>query len=277
MTDIHAFGQTCKFFHRIAGKYFEWKYKRVVGSVYNDSMSVHWKDLDGFNEFTKRLSFYSNSPEASFLYALANRISPIEIEIVNTSSTDLDISRLEKMLSKVEMLKFSNLYVSDEFMESFLKLCTNSLKRLSIDKSTGYGWMHHKYVKLQHLALNEFNSSNELIEFFERNPNVRSFSTVAANILRFQKEFMASTIELDDLTVLNSIDIDAISNALIDLYKRKFFKRLHFITDTEKHLVDLPGLTTLHVGTYDYIKMPDLPTVTSLVFQVRATVPIAFY
>lgn len=268
VTDLHSFGQTCKFFHRIAGKYFEWKYKRVLCHVYPESMSVYWKDLDGFNEFAQRLSFYDCDPDKSFLYALANCKLPVFVEIVNARSTELDINRLENMLARVESLKFSNFYVPDEFIESFVKFCAKSLKRLRIDRSAGYGWMHNKYEKLQHLELSEFDSFDELIEFFERNPNVRSFSTIAANILKYRNKLMASNIKLDDLTILRNTDIDVITSTLIDLHQQGLFKRLHFKTETEKHLADLPGLTTLHVDTYNYIKMPDLPTVTGLVFQV---------
>lgn len=268
LDDLHAFGQTCKYFHRIAGEYFKWKYKRVLGDVYDKGMTINWGDFNGFNEFTQRLSFYSRNPDASLLYALTNCKSPREMEIVNGRSSEIDLSRLENMLKNIEILKISNFHVSTEFLESFLQRCAKSLKRLMLDVSLGNSWMNNcTYPQLQHLSLFECDHCDELIKFFEKNPNVRSFATSAALILKNLKEFTDSTMRLDDLTILRNDDIDAITIALNRLYEGGIFKRLHFKTATSKHLIDLPGLSTLHIDTYNYIKMPDLSSVTSIAFQ----------
>lgn len=267
VTDLHSFGQTCKFFHRIAGKYFEWKYRRVLVQVYNETMNFYWKELKGFNEFVQRLSFYDTEPDSSLLYASANCNAPNELKIVNVRSCNLDYNRLENMLASVEVLTFINLFIPDEFLESILEMCATNLRRLTIDKSERCDWMHLKYPKLQHLELCACQSVQELVEFFKSNPNVRSFSAVAEIILEYQRELMASNIELYDLTVVGRTTRGGVSSALIDLHKRGFFKHLHFATYTKRQLEDLPGLTTLDVNTDDYIDIPHLPTVTR--FSIR--------
>ncbi|XP_055304289.1 uncharacterized protein LOC129569475 [Sitodiplosis mosellana] len=267
INDIHSFGQTCTKFYQIVGVYFKWKYKRVLGNVYDDSMTVNWKYLNGFNEFAQRLSFYSREPDRSLLFALANCKSPKEINIVNAHFSELDIQPFESMLSKIEIMRLS-CHLSGEFYESFLGPCAN-LKRLRIDKSPSNGWMRNKYPTLEHLEVYECDPSqdNDLKIFLEQNPNVRSLSTTAELLLRNRVIFMASNFGLDDLTILRVDDIDLISIALIELHQRGFYKRLHFKTDTAKHLDQLLGLATLRVYRYERIKMPHLPTVKTLVFK----------
>ncbi|XP_055301586.1 uncharacterized protein LOC129568076 [Sitodiplosis mosellana] len=266
--DIHSFGQTCTTLYQVAGEYFRWKYRRVLGRVYNDSMTIDWKDLNGFNEFTRRLSFYGCEPDLSLNYALDNCKSAKEMEIVNASSSELDIKSFESMLSKIDIMEIGNFRLSGEFLESFLEPCV-TLRRLSITVSPGNGWLRHKYPKLEHLELFECDPSedNDLKIFFEQNPNVWSFSTTPELLLRNRDMFMASNIDMDDLSIWRVYDIDLIAVALIELYQRGFYKRLHIQITSAEHLAQLPGLDTLNVNTYDYIKMPSLPTVKKLSFQ----------
>lgn len=231
-------------------------------------MTVAWNDLNGFNGFAQRLSFYSCKPEESLLYAMNNCKSAKEMEIVNARSNELDVEPLESMLSKIEIMRISNFHLSAEFFDQFLKPCMK-LRRLSFDTSPKNGWMRWKFPKLEHLQLFECDpvQDDDLITFFEQNPNVQSFSTSAELLLRNKDMFMATNIEFDDLKISRINDIDLIAIAVIDLYHRGFYKKLHIQITSEKHLEQLPGLTTLHVGTYDYIKLPALPTVKTLLFQ----------
>lgn len=267
MEEIHSFGQTCTKFKQLAGEYFRWKYRRVLCHVYNDSMTIAWNDLHGFNEFAERLSFYSCEPEESLLYALNNCKSAKEMEIVNARSSALDVKPFESMLSKIEILGIWNVDLSAEFVDQILETCIK-LKRLSFDRRPNNGWMRPmKFPKLQHLELFECEPAEDLITFFEQNPNVRSFSTSAELLLRNKDMFMATNIELDDLKISRIDDMDLIAIAVIDLYGRGFYKKLHIQITSENHLEQLPGLTTLHIATYDYIKLPSLPTVKTLIFQ----------
>ena len=172
------------------------------------------------------------------------------------------------MFSKIEIMSISNVYLSAEFFDQFLKPCIK-LRRLSFDRSPRNGWMRWKFPELEHLQLYECDPAedDDLITFFEQNPNVRSFSTSAELLLRNKDIFMATNIALDDLEISRIDDIDLIAIAVIDLYHRGFYKKLHIQITSEKHLEQLPGLTTLHVNTYDYIKLPPLPTVKALLFR----------
>lgn len=266
---MHAFGQTCKLFHQLAGKYFQWKYKRVLGHVYFDSITIDWKDLDGFKEFVQRVLFYDSEPDLSLLYALENCKSAKEMEIVNANySLVIDTKPFESMLIQLEKLAVNNIHFSNELFESFMKLCVN-LKHLTVSVSPGNGWMRHKYPKLEHVHLQRCEpcEDKDLRAFFSINTTVKSFTTNGITLLRNHDAFMASNIHFDDLKITRYNDIDTIAIALHDLYQRGFYKRLHFVATTERHLADLPNLVTLYVDTYDYIRMPLLATVTELVFQ----------
>lgn len=272
LADLHAFGQTCKIFQQVTGKYFEWKYKKILFYAYADSITTDWKNrkcLSGFGEFVQRLAFYDREPDASILYAVENCKFIKEMEMVNTSTITLGGKRFENMLANLEILKISNTHFSNETFETLLKLCVN-LKLLKIVESHGTGWMRNKYPKLEHLQLHECepNEDNDLRSFFVNNSNVRNFTTTVEILMRNGAAFMANNIRFDDLTIVTFGDIDAISNVLINLYQRGFYKNLHFATRTAERLADLPALATLCIDTYDYIKIPSLPTVTEFVFRV---------
>lgn len=189
------------------------------------------------------------------------------MELVN-AHTIAGGNPLESMLAKLEILKISNVHFSDKLFELLLKLCVN-LKLLKITESHGSNWMRHKYPKLEHLQLHGCKpcEDKEMVSFLVRNPNVCAFTTTAAVLLRNQEAFIANNIHFDDLTITSFDEIDSTCDALINFHRRGFYKRLHLKTETAKHLADLPGLVTLHIGTDDYIKLPLLTAVTEFTFR----------
>ncbi|XP_031637154.1 uncharacterized protein LOC116349727 [Contarinia nasturtii] len=268
LEELHSFGRTCKHFQRLTGEYFKWKYQNVICHVNDNEKIIQCKKLDGFIPFTQKLAFFRLNPDASFRYVLKNIKSPKSMEIVNARSTNLDLKLMKNNLSNVEVLKFRNSYLDGSFIETFLKLCVR-LKRLTIGPNAGNTWLLHKYPTLQYFKLTDYECdslvNDELMTFFQQNPNVRSFATTEKILFQNRDSFIANNIELDELTILRVDDIDELCVVVNDLYRRGFYKRLHLKTVSTKCLKNMPGLVTLYINTYyNYVEMPQLDGVMEL-------------
>lgn len=268
--DVHAFGQTCTKFYRLAGVYFNWKYQGFEVNTESISIEPHGMKWKGFEEFAARLGVGAWGTRESLLYALDNCKSIRELNIEGIELDMLNNEQFEKWLSKIEILYFNSAFIPEWFFESLLEQCVN-LKRLTVTEIRGTDWMNDKYPKLQHLGFKEIVPSQDIriLEFIKQNPSIRSIS-IDVNILRrCQTMLIENNIQLNDLTIKYSkYEHGSISTMLIDLHQRGIYKRLHIHTESSEVLTALPGLATLnYTGPINYFRLLTLPTVTELRFR----------
>lgn len=125
-------------------------------------------------------------------------------------------------------------------------------------------WLVHEYPTLQHLQLEPRRpfEIGELREFFEKNSNIRSFSTNSGCLWENRNELIKSTIQLEILEVTAmtdfeeyTIDMRQIFSLLHQLYERNFYKRLHmhvkhFDRECSELLGALNGLEKLTISEF---------------------------
>lgn len=234
--DLISIGNTCKRLQNVAGVFYRTMYasKRITGSSYN--LTYH---LSIFRQFIPKLSISGNNLRI-YKYVGTHCKSVKELRLSGCLPEGA-IHSLTEILKWTKVLEMSESFFHEEFHEYILKHCqkfqTLSVKRSdkirdkSIIIGTGNGWLCRKYPTLEHFELTEIYElqRNELITFFQQNPNVRTFSTDSESLWANRHSISASNIKLEKLAIeLTSKDsASLVYNLLLELHENGFFNRLH--------------------------------------------------
>lgn len=179
------------------------------------------------------------------------------------------------MLKNVEVVQLRNCTTDTNLYDFIFVLCKHMKRLLVQDAQLGiskveqpqgieppqhaaeissvrYPWLLMAYSELEHLELmpRYVFEIDELCEFFKLNPNVGSFSTSTQCLWANQRKLLQSNLQLDVLEIkfhYNEMhpNIEAICNLLKQLYKRGFYKKLHFYFHDHKNVNDFQHVFTL--------------------------------
>lgn len=283
MKEIHSFGQTCKAMQQIAGEYFERNFKsseKFSGSdgiytVYSDNNGIVNQRalMSGFNQFINYFSHYYEILEPLRYIKLHSdefkSLNHIYLVCLKLNSTKIQC--LQQLLNRLEVLQIRQCTIDGDFYDCFLKFCGN-LKRIYIQDDLGYildetgnSWLLQAYPQLEHLQLIPRYSFriNELNSFFERNPNVQSFSSSSRCLWENRHELIKSNIKLDKLEIQildnyhrHLINMQSICNLLNEFFKYGFYRRLHlYVKRVDKqcseHVITLQALEMLSIRQFN--------------------------
>lgn len=259
LKDLHSVGQTCRELHKIAGEYFQKNYPAAPIRCENDGIySPMAGQINGFSGFIEKVSIFGSS--TTRLRKISSNCNSIKRLHLDITLTGPKIKSIKQTLGKLDVIEIENFEFTDKLFKRFLKQCTN-LKRLAvrdIHQKSENKWLRRKYTKLEHFELTpwEVFEMEELKEFFEFNPNIKSFSTNANCLWVNRNLFIGSEVELNDLAIeIDSsitIDIGSFCSLLDALHEQNFYKRLHLYIEnvdqnTVRHLAALHALEKLYV------------------------------
>lgn len=252
LQDIHSCGQTCMSLQQLAGEYFQLNY---ITEAYINPKDIeypgHSTKMNDFNKFVQNLLFttmtlITRSIRKISWYAAKNYNHKLKrIRFYQVDLTGAEIRNLHNTWEYLESVAIEECTVNHKFYDQFPKLCSN-LKRLYVKdfdyrrnvlRRTGNEWLLFKYPQLVHLhwtRTNNWHRIDELRIFFERNPQVRSFTIDIETLWTNRDLIIESQIKLDDLTIemgsgeQEPQDIHHIYNLLDEFYAQGVFRRLHF-------------------------------------------------
>lgn len=276
--DLHSLGQTCERMHIITGQYFQQNYPATSIRCDNDGLhSASGGQMNGFSPYIRKVSAFGSG---------INRLQNISSNCDSLKKLHLDISLsaakikcMKPILGEIEELEIENCTFSDRLFKRLLKYCPN-LKRLcvrDIHHKTENGWLLRHYPQLIHLELTPWDEYevDELKEFFELNPNIRSFSTSAKCLWVNRDSIVASQVHVDDLAIeidsTADLEMESIYSLLDALYTQQFYKRLYlYISNATQQTVDqiasLHALEQLHVsstiGDVDFTSLINLKEIS---------------
>lgn len=314
--DLHSIGQTCKTLQQAAGEYFKLNHSAAPKYSENDGIYTEYSDNSGvinqrtqtscFNRFITYIShYYERKAPLQYIQSHADEFESFKhIYLVCTSLSKSKIDRIKKLFDRVEIVQIRNCTMEVDFYASFLKFCIN-MKELYVQEADvgqyrnryGYGsgqeeqsnsWLLQSYPKLQHFELIPQFSNHiaELCQFFERNPNVQSFSASSRCLLANQNELLKSNAKLqvlevkifqvprfyyDDDDVEEDDHYQSICKLLKQLHANGFYKCLHFYVQRISQqcgdqLVELPGLEKLCIKYFtENFNLTQLTTLKELV------------
>lgn len=293
--DLHSIGQTCKALQQAAGEYFKLNHSAAPKYTENDGIHTEYSDhsgvinqrtpTSGFNRFITYIShYYERKAPLEYIQAHGDEFESFKhLYLVCSSLSKSKLERIKKLFKRVEIVQIRNCTMEVDFYAAFLKFCIN-LKELYVQEAdvgqyrNRYGfasgqeeqansWLKQHYPKLEHFELIPQFSNHiiELCEFFDRNPNVRSFSVSSRCLLANRNELLKSNAKLDVLEVkifqvprFHYDDDDeeeddhykTVCTLLKQLHANGFYKRLHFYVQRISQqccdqLIQLPGLEKL--------------------------------
>lgn len=293
--DLHSIGQTCKALQQAAGEYFKLNHSAAPKYTENDGIFTEYSDhsgainqrtqTSGFNRFITYIShYYERKAPLEYIEAHGDEFESFKhLYLVCTSLSKSKIERIKKLFKRVEIVQIRNCTMEVDFYASFLKFCIN-LKELYVQEADvgqyrnryGFGsgqeeqansWLKQRYPKLEHFELiPQFaNHIVELCQFFDRNPNVRSFSVSSRCLLANRNELLKSNAKLDVLEVKifqvprfyyddddeeEDDHYKTVCTLLKQLHANGFYNRLHFYVQRISQqccdqLIQLPGLEKL--------------------------------
>lgn len=287
LQDVHSIGQTCKPIQQIAGDYFQ---INIVADAYVNSQDVYYRDLclkhEEFNKFIRNVFFFTPSRSLKKAAKCVAQNYDHEFKRMHFREgylTEAEIKYLNVKFEKVESITIERCIINRKFYKQFPSLCKN-LRRFYVDdcvyrpnvvRRTGNEWLLWTYPKLEHLhwtQSKDWRQINELKVFFERNPQVRSFTTDINSFHNNSQLLSEFQISLDDLTI--EIYRDArephhpqpfkyIYDCLKELHRKGVHKRLHinlkyFNQRTLDEMPPLDALTSLCLDEdADYRPFPD--------------------
>lgn len=282
MKDIHSFGQTSKAMQQIAGEYFERNFKSAekfsgidgIYSVFSDNNGVinQRTQTSAFNRFINYFShYYENLEPLRYIQLHCESLQSLNhIYLVCLKLNTAKIECLRQILSKLEVLQIRQCTIDGDFYDCFLKFCRN-LKRIYIQDDLGYildenqnPWLLQEYPHLEHLQLIPRYSFkiNELNGFFERNPQIESFSTSSRCLWENRHELIKSNVKLDKLEIQildnyhrHLINMQSICNLLNEFKKNGFYQRLYlYVKRVDKqcseHVITLNALEMLSIRQF---------------------------
>lgn len=259
--DLYSFGQTCKTFQKLTGKYFYWKYEALYVQCKDDGFYTNDHKINGFDEFIQKMNVFQgelyNTPKRYKFIANCKTLKELRMD----NFTLYQLKSIKHVLEKIEDIELTGCYMPECTGEFLSEKCVN-LKRLRID--TNDKCLLHKYPALQHLKFgptdasmiwhrNNTNRNNNLKIFFELNPSVRSFESNATYIWTNRVVFLKLKAKLDDFAVyvpyeMNNVTADRFFELLNKLHDLGFYKRLHLAENhhlTNERLIAANGLVSL--------------------------------
>lgn len=287
LDDLHAFGQTCLWFRHVAGLYFRQNYQSIEMYNSKDGIYTEYSDigqlsryiyLTDFIQFTENLMHTYNNTK--FLHRLKST-KVQTLKKISFSCITLKRNRMEcikAILSTVEVVKMLDCRFEGDFYDDFLKSCKH-LKRFHLQdvdlndyeynvscfssrreklEQTGNRWLLQKYPLLEYFQLTPWKGLiiDELKEFFNRNPNIRSFSTNSNCLFQNWVPLIETNANLESLAIdLNywpRMHLSSICEAINTLYKAGFFRKLLLFASyldkiSSEHIQILYALETLYV------------------------------
>ncbi|XP_031639911.1 uncharacterized protein LOC116351894 [Contarinia nasturtii] len=248
LSDLVCLSTTCKRLQGVVSRYFSRKYptKRMTVKMDARQRIEFWpreKYIQRFREYFQNIGIRGRQP------ALFRHVGTIcnktlkKIRILEaTALTEMHGRCIEELLKNVEIVEFEECSFAADFYDSFLKYCSN-LKQLvlkSFKECTHSGiknkWLLQKYPHMKHLNWSfDEPPPDELITFFHRNPNVRSFGA-ARFPLEVTSLIMKAGIRLEVLCLDIGFGVDLnmkqIFQSIDTLHKQNQFKKLHMIPTT---------------------------------------------
>ncbi|XP_055303132.1 uncharacterized protein LOC129568837 isoform X2 [Sitodiplosis mosellana] len=283
LKDLHSFSQTCRALQKVSGEYYKLNWRaaeKFIGNdgiytIYTNDKSVIKTQTSGFNQFTQFLSLHYEDFEP-FRYIKTHadefiRVNHLYLVCVGLNSAKM--TYFEGILPQIETVQIRQCTIwNGDFYEIILQHCEHKLKRLYVQDDLGdiinrmhNPWLLRKYPSLEHLELTPRYSYEivELGQFFDLNPNIRSFSIGSHCLWMNRKQLMDSGIKLDLLEVkhfdsgfyfyhVEKLSIPSICTILNQLFERGLYKRLHLsVIDIDKESIDqmasIQGLERLSV------------------------------
>ncbi|XP_031633899.1 uncharacterized protein LOC116347457 isoform X2 [Contarinia nasturtii] len=274
LSDLIAVGQTCKHLQRIAGELFRINY---TAKVARESNGIYISALQSniFSKFIEKISISGDRLRA-YQFVGANCSKLIKYFRVHGNLPRGGFEYVKEILKNIECLELNECVMNDELYENCLKYCV-SLKSLYVTRSvrirdksiiigTDNEWLLRSYPTLEYVELADCYrlENNQLQTFFEKNPNIHTFSTDSRTLWVNRHIFFESNIKLDVLAIdaeQNSIVgennqlismVDCIYTLLNELYERKCFKSLNLymtiLTNQENvnKLLSLKAIDILH-------------------------------
>lgn len=274
LKDLHSFGQTCRAMQKVAGEYYKFNYaaaEKFIGNdgiytIYSDNNGLIKTQTSGFNQFTQFLSHHYEDFEP-FRYIKTHSTEFISVNHLYLVCVGLNSAKMKyfhDILPQIEIAQIRQCTIwNGDFYEIILQFCAK-LRRLYVQDDLGdiinrmqNPWLLQKYPSLEHLELTPRYSFEitQLGQFFELNPNIRSFSVSSHCLWMNRMHLLNSHITLDALEVkhfdsgfyfyhVEKLSMQAICSILNQLYENGRFKMLHFfIKDIEKESID--QMTTL--------------------------------
>lgn len=304
LKELYSIAQTCKRLLKLAGEYFHDKYLAAtkysgdngIYTEYSDNNGVQNQRIQtsGFNRYITTIAhYYERMAPLQYIHLHADEFDSIRhIYLVCVPLNPARIKCIEKLLGRIESVQMKNCSIDGaDFYEIFLKFCIN-LKHLFVQdddfgrnrrqhQPQNYAWLFQNYPKLEHLELipaHSANSSKEMNSFFHRNRTIHSFSTSLTCIWRMRDVFLNCDVKLNQFEVKTdrsaryNLDETMASVCILlnQLYKRGFYKRLHFYVEnlsqiTRNQLFSLNGLEKLCIKQYNGIwKLPELSNLLEL-------------
>lgn len=245
--DLTAVGQTCTILQQVTKKYF---WKNFVIIVYGRNQNIYSNclnddvQLDCFSDMIRSIVIEKGDLH---VFQLNQFESLKQIEFhrgkILCSESISKSKAIKSFLPKVEILKFNYCKLGTDLHDHFLRHC-EKLKRLYVRDERGVkegkyfigtsnNWLTNVYPTLEHFELESGRKSNEVIEFLQRNPQIRTFSSTFEFLIENQDFFFKSNIKLDILSIshYNSNMDETISNKFLKqlsvLQKRGFFQQMH--------------------------------------------------
>ncbi|XP_055303147.1 uncharacterized protein LOC129568844 isoform X2 [Sitodiplosis mosellana] len=253
LKDLHSFGQTCKTMQKVSGEYFKRYYSAAETHIKNGGIDTVYSDykrsINRRTSTTAFSQFITNITHRSYalqpLRYIRRHFGEFDsIRRVCFKNLDFDEEKgeeLQRIWPNVETVHLIGCSICEDLHEIFLRHCKNNLKRLCVqsakwpafDPYVRVPWFHREYPMLEHLELIPIPPMVELNLLFQKNRNVKSFSTSGFDFWRNKNEFMQLNVQLDLLQIKASyVSVKEMSSVLWELYERGFFKRLHHCTNT---------------------------------------------
>lgn len=191
--DLHSVGKTCKTMQKVAGEYFAQNFSTAATRFENYGPHTN---VEGTSEFALTTGFNSHikhivldSVDFGYNYISTNILefkSINEINFIYAMLYDI-IDGIQEIFSQLEIVRIKLSFFLIEIYEKMLKFCVN-LKRLHLNISDiQYAPLFRQtYPKLVHLELNPIESIYDLIAFFQKNPQLKNFSTDSDSFEKYE-------------------------------------------------------------------------------------------
>lgn len=269
LRDLHSLAQTCKSMQQMAGEFFTRNYSGAKFNCLSDG--IYMMSNDPFTEFNiDKCSTMPGFIQLITWIAIENyehgRAGATKRAIPNIRHNDLDkfkfiklhsdefksvkklsfthvhinkqkIRYILKILPNIEVLELTHGTVDQDLYDILLKYCRN-VRCIRIHWTVvnhKCKWLQKKYDKLEHLefCVNAGDLIFPFSEYFERNPNTRSFACTALTLWSNKKALLECTAKLDTLELKcwdfhGWFDNEAILvDVLYQLHTNGFYERLN--------------------------------------------------
>lgn len=197
-----------------------------------------------------------------------------KIEFEELELTEENINGLKPILGQIESIRMENVLIEIEFYQSFFKYCPN-VKHLAIkgvaDKliiGSDNAWLQRNYPKLESVHFDDTDdicetyrgngeSVKELAQFFQLNPNLRTFSTTYDYFKENWKWMLEGKASFDLLKLQTPLSICRLDHYIADplkklhakdVYKRLRLSNLKVMTQSDLKLIGtIPAVETLYL------------------------------